>query len=184
MPTYLPSFNDAITQSQLVQGFAIHAAGLAISKDPSLTPALALVDDESVTRVLEAGLYAVSIVEVAICDMDGNVILAADRSTRACPSGRPVSELSSASVFTLLRGTIPSAMTDYVSSEPLTVGASRVGSVRVRLSRILLKQAVSQALKESIITSILQIVIVTIVAAVASLVVFRREHKTPYRLRT
>ena len=174
--------NEAIAQSELVQNIAIRAVGLAISKNPFVPPMSAIVGDESATRVLESGLYAASVVNVAICDMDGNVILAADRSTRACPAGRPVSELASANIFTVLGGTVRSAMTDYVSSEPLIIGGSSVGSVRVRLSRFLVKESILYTLRASIVASILPIIIVTVVAAAASLVVFSREHRTPHRL--
>ena len=120
------------TFQSVVMRFAADAV-----RDSTLPWPTVLANDEGVRGVLEPGLYTPVVIEAAVCDADEHLVIDNIRLIQQCPSGRPASELYSISVLSLLRGTVPSRTSDYVSSMPLVRGSRNVGSIRVRLSSVL-----------------------------------------------
>ena len=164
-----------IGRAALVKNGVLHSMGGAVSDD-SVTPwTTAAANDRGLRRALESSMYAGSVTTVAICDTESRVVAANLASIRTCPTGRPVSELNSISVLSVLRGTIPSRTSDYVLTEPLFVKGTEAGSVRVVLSRLLLARTFDEALFRAAFACIAQILAVGVLATVASWLVFRRD---------
>lgn len=80
------------------------------------------VNDEAVRLAVESAVFVPAVIDVAVCDTAERVVVATSVSMKECSSGRPVSDLASVSVLTVLRGTIPSRTSSYVNGhqEPRT----------------------------------------------------------------
>jgi serine/threonine protein kinase len=162
-----------IGQAALITKTLQHSAGAVAFNDPSTPWAVAVARDEGVRRTLESAVYAASVAGVAICDADDRVVVG-NLSMKECPSGQDVSELRSVSVFTLLRRADASSTGDYVFSEPLVAGGTEVGSIRVRMSRLLMASVFGQALFAAVFSSVAQILVAGMIATAASWFVLRR----------
>jgi serine/threonine protein kinase len=164
-----------IDQAALVKKGVLHSIGGAVSDD-SVTPwTAAVANDRGVRRALESSMFAGSVTAVAICDTESRVVAANLVSMTDCPTGRPVSELRSVSVLTVLRGTIPSRTSNYVLSEPLFLKGTEAGTIRVVLNRLLLARNFGEALFTAVYACIAQILAVGVLATVGSWLVFRRD---------
>jgi hypothetical protein len=157
-------------QAALLQYGLTHSAGSTVALNSDVPWTTAIANDQGMRSAVEAGAFASAVSTVAICDVDGRVVLANVRSLSECPSGRPASELASVSVLDVLRGTVP----DYVTSQPLLREGREVGSIRIAMSRLLIRRYFDEALLTVMFWSIAQILGVAAVGAVASWIVFRR----------
>ena len=117
-----------------------------------------------------------NILAAVICDADGRVVTSSDRSPKECPSGRPLSELASVNVLTVLDQIRRSETADYVLSYPFTDGRSARGVVRIRVSRLMTASEFLGALQRAAFWCVVQILSVPIVASISFWVAFRREH--------
>jgi serine/threonine protein kinase len=164
-------------EAQLIGSMTLMSISAAVSRNPSMPWTAAVSDDESIRTSLQSATFAPSVVAVAVCDKDGRPIVASFPMAE-CPSGRPVSELSSVSLLTLVRQPLRSAHRDYVFSSPLFLttkaGSSEVGSIRVHLSRALMDASFRSALERAVISCVGQVLGVAIVTTFVSWVVFRR----------
>jgi serine/threonine protein kinase len=168
---------EMITRAEVLKRVILHSAEAAMSRDTSVPWTSAIANDKATLHVLESAIYMPVVVSATVCDANGRVIVGFDRSMTMCPSGRSVRELDSISVLSVVRGTIPSTTTDYVSTTPLNMGSAEVGSIRIGLSRLLIAGSLRPVLGAAVFSSIVQLVVVALSATVAAWFVFRRDNR-------
>ncbi len=167
--------NETIASSERLLNMTFHTMREALRRNPDTPWPEVVIKDQAVRATLESSAYSRSVVDAEVCDMNDRVLISSEDSLNTCPSGRPISELESVSVLTLLRGTIPLRTTHYVASEPLLLGSRNVGIIRVRVAGRLVFDQMLDTLRLALLLWIAQIAAVIVAATVASWVVFRRK---------
>jgi serine/threonine protein kinase len=161
-------------QAMLTQDSVFRSVRDAVSRSPDTPWFAAVGSDETTRRTLQSAMaYSSFVVAIAVCDSNERVVVASESSITQCPSGRPLSDLRSLSVFTLLRGAAPFRI-GYVSSQQISLNGRGIGSIRVRFDGGLVVRALLYQLSSALVLWITQILAVALVATVASWVVFRR----------
>ena len=164
-----------LDQEAILRYMVFSHARSATHRNPDIPWSQAMREDNSLGTALEVPIVTAGAVDIAaICDSDGRVIVSSNRSVTACPEGRPLSELASVSVLSVLQGTTPSRGAKYVSVSPLKNATSDVGSIRLGYSGILIAHRFKKALFLSLVSCLAQIATIATVAVFACLLVFRR----------
>ncbi len=165
-----------IDQEVLLRQMVIYYMKSVTSRNPDTPWRVAMETDKGLRTWLEIPIVNAGAVDVvAICDRDERIVVASKVWMDECPSGRPLAELASVSVLSVLRGTIPSSTTPrYIAMSPLNSGTSEVGSIRLVFSGSGISRQFKRALFFAVISSVAQVLAVAVVAAVVSFFVFRR----------
>jgi serine/threonine protein kinase len=159
-----------VLQVQFIEGGLQFLIGSALRRNPATPWTEALLDDYAFRSAVDGASLASPGSVVAICDMNGRVVLAANTSKSVCPSGRPLPEIASVGVVDVLTN---SRLDEFVSSHTL-VEDGNVIETRVKLSGDLLRLDFLGVLIPTVFFGVLQLLAVGVVATIASWFIFRR----------
>jgi signal transduction histidine kinase len=141
-------------------------------------PLAALRSDPGLRSILESSLYSKNVTYAALVDVNGMAVAHADRSLEGQPLP-PVGDLGhllDRSPLSQLRAIYSSQGQNLEFRGPLLLGNTEIGSTRIGVSTLLIRQDLDQSLRPALLTALGALVISVIVATLLSQLFLRPIH--------
>jgi signal transduction histidine kinase len=147
------SLNESAARAELLANAIFHRAREVVRE--GVNPYQALATDAGLRSILEASLYSDSVTFAAIVDADGIAVAHVDRALEGRPL-RPGGDLS----LLLSRPQLSQLMALYSDQgrnlelrRPLLLGDVQLGSIRIGVSTLLIRDALNRALAPALLTA-------------------------------
>jgi signal transduction histidine kinase len=141
-------------------------------------PLAALRSDPGLRSILESSLYSKNVTYAALVDVNGMAVAHADRSLEGQPLP-PVGDLGhllDQSPLSQLRAIYSSQGQNLEFRGPLLLGNTEIGSTRIGVSTLLIRQDLDQSLRPALLTAFGALAISVIVATLLSQLFLRPIH--------
>ena len=141
-------------------------------------PLAALRSDPGLRSILESSLYSKNVTYAALVDVNGMAVAHADRSLEGQPLP-PVGDLAhllEQSPLSQLRAIYSSQGQNLEFRGPLLLGNTEIGSTRIGVSTLLIRQDLDQSLRPALLTAFGALAISVIVATLLSQLFLRPIH--------
>jgi signal transduction histidine kinase len=141
-------------------------------------PLAALRADPGLRSILESSLYSKNVMYAALVDVHGVAVAHADRSLEGQPLP-PVGDLSKLlerSPLSQLRAIYSSQGQNLEFRGPLLLGDTEIGSTRIGVSTLLIRQDLDQSLRPSLVTAFVALAVSVLVATLLSQLFLRPIH--------
>jgi len=141
-------------------------------------PLAALRSDPGLRSILESSLYSKNVTYAALVDVNGMAVAHADRSLEGQPLP-PVGDLAhllDQSPLSQLRAIYSSQGQNLEFRGPLLLGNTEIGSTRIGVSTLLIRQDLDQSLRPALLTAFGALAISVIVATLLSQLFLRPIH--------
>ena len=147
------SLNESAARAELLANAIFHRAREVVRE--GVTPNEALATDSGLRSILEASLYSDSVTVAAIVDADGIAIAHVDRSREGRPlrSGGDLNLLLSRAQTAQLMALYSDQGRNLELRRPLLFGDVQVGSIRIGVSTLLIRNALNRALAPALLTA-------------------------------
>src|SRR5687768_5144448 len=167
---------ESHARAELLSNAIFHRAREVVTE--SQDPYMALRTDPGLRAMLESTIYGESVTGAAILDTNGTVIAASDTTLvgRTLPAR---SDLES-----LLAERAPQQLAVIYSSEgqtlqvgqPITLGDTPFGSIRIGVSTLLMRQELTASLRPALFTAAIALAVAVLVAGIFAQVMLRPIH--------
>ena len=141
-------------------------------------PLAALRSDPGLRSILESSLYSKNVTYAALVDVNGMAVAHADRSLEGQPLP-PVGDLGhllDQSPLSQLRAIYSSQGQNLEFRGPLLLGNTEIGSTRIGVSTLLIRQDLDQSLRPALLTAVGALAISVLVATLLSQLFLRPIH--------
>src|SRR6185369_14212666 len=133
-------------------------------------PLAALRSDPGLRSILESSLYSKNVTYAALVDVQGIAVAHADRSLEGQPL-LPVGDLGKLLAqppLSQLRAIYASQGQNLEFRGPLLLGNTEIGSTRIGVSTLLIRQDLDQSLRPSLVTALAALAVSVLVATLLS----------------
>ena len=141
-------------------------------------PLAALRADPGLRSILESSLYSKNVMYAALVDVHGVAVAHADRSLEGQPLP-PVGDLGKLlerSPLSQLRAIYSSQGQNLEFRGPLLLGDTEIGSTRIGVSTLLIRQDLDQSLRPALVTALAALAVSVLVATLLSQLFLRPIH--------
>ena len=167
---------ESHARAELLSNAIFHRAREVVTE--SQDPYMALRTDPGLRAMLESTIYGESVTGAAILDTNGTVIAASD-TTLVGRTLQPRPDLES-----LLAERAPQQLGVIYSSDgqtldvgqPITLGDTPFGSIRIGVSTLLMRQELTASLRPALFTAAIALAVAVLVAAILAQVMLRPIH--------
>ncbi len=170
------SLNESAARAELLANAIFHRAREVVRE--GVNPYQALATDAGLRSILEASLYSDSVTFAAIVDADGIAVAHVDRALEGRPL-RPGGDLS----LLLSRPQLSQLMALYSDQgrnlelrRPLLLGDVQLGSIRIGVSTLLIRDALNRALAPAVLTAVTALGVSIFAAIVLAQLLLRPIH--------
>jgi signal transduction histidine kinase len=167
--------NESRSRALLVANVIFHRAREAVLADPN--PQQALARDPGLRSILESSVYAENITFAAIADINGMAVVHGDRAAEGQPleAGGDLEGLIASPALTKLRE-IYNTQRTYELRQPLLLGTTEFGSIRIGVSTLLIRNTLNDWLRPAIFTAALALAVGVFGAMALAQVLLRPIH--------
>ena len=167
---------ESHARAELLSNAIFHRAREVVTE--SQDPYMALRTDPGLRAMLESTIYGESVTGAAILDTNGTVIAASD-TTLVGRTLQPRPDLEA-----LLAERAPQQLGVIYSSDgqtldvgqPITLGDTPFGSIRIGVSTLLMRQELTASLRPALFTAAIALAVAVLVAAILAQVMLRPIH--------
>lgn len=141
-------------------------------------PYAALRADPGLRSVLQASVYGEGVTGAAVLDANGVVVMHSDASLvgRLLPSQGDLSALTQATPLDRLRVIYSGDGQTLEARQLMVLGDEEFGSIRVGVSTLLMRRALTDALKPTLVTAAIALIVAVFVAGLLSRLLLRPIH--------
>src|SRR3954447_23758735 len=170
------SLDESSARAELLANAISHRAQQVVVGGAE--PLAALQADPGLRSILESSLYSKNVMYAALVDVHGIAVAHADRSLEGQPLP-PVGDLNKLleqSPFAQLRAIYSSQGQNLEFRGPLLLGDTEIGSTRIGVSTLLIRQDLDQSLRPSALTALAALGVSVLVATLLSQLFLRPIH--------
>src|SRR4051812_24552954 len=170
------SLDESSARAELLANAIYHRAQQVVVAGAE--PLAALQADPGLRSILESSLYSKNVMYAALVDVHGIAVAHADRSLEGQPLP-PVGDLNKLleqSPFAQLRAIYSSQGQNLEFRGPLLLGDTEIGSTRIGVSTLLIRQDLDQSLRPSALTALAALGVSVLVATLLSQLFLRPIH--------
>jgi signal transduction histidine kinase len=141
-------------------------------------PLAALRADPGLRSILESSLYSKNVMYAALVDVNGIAVAHADRSLegQSLPPVGDLGKLLEQTPLSQLRAIYSSQGQNLEFRGPLLLGDTEIGSTRIGVSTLLIRQDLDQSLRPSLVTALAALGVSVLVATLLSQLLLRPIH--------
>ncbi len=173
------SLEESRARAELVANAIYHRAQKVVSADTDLTAAYhALHEDPGLRSILESSLYSKNVTFAAIVDVKGIAIAHADpaREGVVLPVGGSLAELEARASLLQLKAIYTGQGQNLDFRQPLRLGDTDFGSIRIGVSTLLVRQDLDASLGPAVVTAGVALAVAVIGAMLLAQLVLRPIH--------
>src|SRR3954447_1303701 len=170
------SLDESSARAELLANAIYHRAQQVVVGGDD--PLAALRADPGLRSILESSLYSKNVMYAALVDVNGVAVAHADRSLEGRPL-QPVGDLGKLldrSPFSQLRAIYSSQGQNLEFRGPLLLGNTEIGSTRIGVSTLLVRQDLDQSLRPALVTAFAALAVSVLVATLLSQLFLRPIH--------
>ena len=170
------SLEESRARAELLRDAIFHRAREAVSLGAD--PYRALEADPGLRSILESALYSKNVTFAAIADIDGVAVAHADRGLEGqkLSPGEDLAELLSGSALSQLAAVYSGQGRNFELRQPLLLGDRAIGSIRIGVSTLLIRQDLNASLGPAFVTALAALAVSVIVAVVLAQLLLRPIH--------
>jgi signal transduction histidine kinase len=170
------SLDESRARAELLANAIYHRAQQVVVARAE--PLAALRADPGLRSILESSLYSKNVMYAALVDVHGVAVAHADRSLEGQPLP-PVGDLGKLlerSPLSQLRAIYSSQGQNLEFRGPLLLGDTEIGSTRIGVSTLLIRQDLDQSLRPALVTALAALAVSVLVATLLSQLFLRPIH--------
>jgi signal transduction histidine kinase len=172
----LLSLEESKSRAETVANAIFHRAREVVATGAD--PYKALADDPGMRSILEASLYSKNVTFAAIVDVQGMTVAHADRTIegRPMPAAGDLNTLIESPSLTQLREIYARQGRNFEMRQPLLLGNSEFGSIRIGVSTLLIRNDLNDWLRPAVSAALLALAVAVFGAMVLSQILLRPIH--------
>ena len=150
------SLEESRARAELVANAIFHRAGEVVTANADPAAAYrALHDDPGLRSILESSLYSKNVTFAAIVDVNGKAVAHADpaREGEVLPAGGDLAGLLARSSLSQLQAIYTGQGQNLEFRQPLRLGDTDFGSIRIGVSTLLVRQDLDASLGPAVVTA-------------------------------
>jgi signal transduction histidine kinase len=170
------SLEESRARAELLTNAVYHRAREVVNRD--VDPYKALKSDPGLRSILESSLYSKNVTFAAIVDTNRVAVVHADPSLEGqpLPPGGDLGGLIAKSSFGQLATIYSGQGRNYEFAQPLLLGGTEIGSIRVGVSTLLIRNDLDASLGPAIATAFAALAVSIIVATLLAQLLLRPIH--------
>jgi len=170
------SFEESHARADLLAKAILHRGNMIVVSDTS--PYDTLKRDNGLRSIIEASLYSRNVTYAAITDTQGIIVAHSDPSREGSElaSGDPLDQLLQKSAMSQLFAIYTGQGKNYEFRQPLLLGDREIGSIRIGVSTLLIRNDLNASLGPALATALVALAIATIVAMLLAQLLLRPIH--------
>jgi signal transduction histidine kinase len=170
------SLDESSARAELLANAIYHRAQQVVVGGAE--PLAALRADPGLRSILESSLYSKNVMYAALVDVHGVAVAHADRALEGRPLPRvgDLNKLLDQSPLSQLRAIYSSQGQNLEFRGPLLLGDTEIGSTRIGVSTLLIRQDLDQSLRPSLLTALAALGVSVLVATLLSQLFLRPIH--------
>lgn len=167
---------ESRARAELLANTVFHRARTLVG--PGADPYQALREDPGLRSILEASLYSDNVTFAAVVGANGTVVAHVDPSLEGgpLPASDDLRALTSQSAFRQLRAIYQGQGRNLELSQPLLLGGTSFGSIRIGVSTLLVRADLDRALRPAALTALVALGISVVGAMLLAQLVLRPIH--------
>ena len=171
------SLDESSARAELLANAIYHRAQQVVVVGGA-EPLAALRADPGLRSILESSLYSKNVMYAALVDVHGVAVAHADRSLegQTLPPVEDLRKLLDRSPMSQLRAIYSSQGQNLEFRGPLLLGDTEIGSTRIGVSTLLIRQDLDQSLRPSLLTALAALGVSVLVATLLSQLFLRPIH--------
>ena len=168
--------HESYARGQLLSNAIFHRAREVVGESQDPYPALRA--DPGLRAILESAIYGESVTDAAILDAGGTVIADSDMTMvgRRLPERADMATLTGAGPLEQLRVIYSQEGQTLEVRQPMTLNETPFGSIRIGVSTLLMRQALTASLQPALLTAAVALAVAILVAALLAQVMLRPIH--------
>ena len=173
------SLEETRARAELVANAIYHRAREVVTADADPVAAYrALHDDPGLRSILESSLYSKNVILAAIVDVTGRAVAAADpaREGEALPPGGDLAALLAQSSLSKLRAIYTGQGQNLEFRQPLRLGDTDFGSIRIGVSTLLVREDLNASLGPAVVTALVALAAAVLGAMLLAQLLLRPIH--------
>src|SRR5438105_2398886 len=173
------SLQESRARAELVANAIYHRAREVVRADADPRAGYrALHDDPGLRSILEASLYSKNVIFAAIVDVDGLAVAHADpaREGQALPPGGDLAELLARSSLSQLKAIYTGQGQNLEFRQPLRLGDTDFGSIRIGVSTLLVRQDLDSSLGPAVVMAGIALAVAVVGAMLLAQLLLRPIH--------
>jgi signal transduction histidine kinase len=170
------SLDESHARAELLANAIYHRAQQVVVSGAE--PLAALRADPGLRSILESSLYSKNVMYAALVDVHGIAVAHADQSLEGQPL-QPAGDLGTLrdqSPLSQLRAIYSSQGQNLEFRSPLLLGDTEIGSTRIGVSTLLIRQDLDQSLRPALVTAFIALAVSVLVATLLSQLFLRPIH--------
>jgi signal transduction histidine kinase len=170
------SLDESSARSELVANAIYHRAQKVVIGGAE--PLLSLRDDPGLRSILESSLYSKNVTYAALADVHGLAVAHADTALegRVLPAGGDLGKLLDRSPLSQLLAIYSSPGQNLEFRQPLLLGDTEIGSIRIGVSTLLIRQDLDNSLQPALATAFAALALSVLVATLLAQLLLRPIH--------
>jgi len=173
------SLEETRARAELVANAIYHRASEVVTADADPVAAYrALHDDPGLRSILQSSLYSKNVVLAAIVDVNGTAVAAADpaREGEVLPPGGDLAVLLAQSSLSKLRAIYSGQGQNLEFRQPLRLGNTDFGSIRIGVSTLLVRSDLNDSLGPAVVTALVALAAAVLGAMLLAQLLLRPIH--------
>ena len=173
------SLEESRARANLVADAIYHRARNVVSADSDPAGAYhALQEDPGLRSILESSLYSKNVIYAALVDVTGLAVAHADptREGQVLPAGGDLAELVAGSSLSQLKAIYTGQGQNLEFRQPLRLGDTDFGSIRIGVSTLLVRQDLDASLGPAVVTAGIALAVAVVGAMLLAQLLLRPIH--------
>jgi len=173
------SLEESRARAELVANAILHRAGVVVTANADPVAAYrALHDDPGLRSILESSLYAKNVTFAAIADVNGKAVAHADpaREGEVLTVGGDLAGLLARSSLSKLQAIYTGQGQNLEFRQPLRLGDTDFGSIRIGVSTLLVRQDLDASLGPAVVTAFVALAVAVLSAWLLAQLLLRPIH--------
>ena len=170
------SFDESQARADLLAKAILHRGNMIVTGNVSLYETLR--NDNGLRSIIESSLYSKNVTYAAITDTKGGIVLHSDPSREGSdlPPGAPLDQLLTKSAYAQLVAIYTGQGKNYEYRQPLLLGDREIGSIRIGVSTLLIRNDLNASLGPALLTALAALAIAVMVAMLLAQLLLRPIH--------
>ncbi len=170
------SFDESQARADLLAKAILHRGNMIVS--PAASPFDTLRNDNGLRSIIESSLYSKNVTYAAITDTHGIIVAHSDPSREGSelPPGDPLDQLLAKSRYAQLLAIYTGQGKNYEYRRPLLLGDREIGSIRIGVSTLLIRNDLNASLGPAVVTALAALAISVMVAMLLAQLLLRPIH--------
>src|SRR5438876_6492185 len=173
------SLEESRSRAELVANAIFHRAQKVVSADADPAAAYhALHEDPGLRSILESSLYSTNVAYAALVDVEGLAVAHADpaREGQVLPPGGDLAELLARSSLSQLKAIYTGQGQNLEFRQPLRLGDTDFGSIRIGVSTLLVRQDLDSSLGPAVVMAGIALAVAVVGAMLLAQLLLRPIH--------